>query len=322
MMESGIERRTLLFGLAASGLAASTPAFAAAKRMTFFDRIKRPIGLQLYTLGEEPAKDLDGVLSKLATIGYRDLELPGLLGKTPAVLKAAADRAGVSISCVHLSAMPNQPADALTLLSPIQRIVDELGVIGLKQAVMPLMLLPESFKLNSGETFQAAIARSLEEAGPDIWKRTAAILNEKAAQLKPHGISLGYHNHNVEFLKLGKTNGWDILAGETDKKLVSFEVDIGWLAAAGIDPVDFLKRHSGRVRQVHVKDVKASTKVNYALLMDPTEVGSGKLDWAKILPAAHKAGVRNFYVEQEAPFEWARMDAATKSFAFLAKLNA
>ncbi len=321
-MESGIERRALLAGLAASGLAASMPAIAGAKHKSFFDRIKRPIGLQLYTLGDEPAKDLDGVLSKLAAIGYRDLELPGLLGKTPAVLKAAADRAAVSYSCIHLAAMPNMPADALSLRSPVQRIIDELGVLGLKQAVLPIMLLPDDFKLNAGETFQAAIARSLAEAGPDIWKRTAALLNERAAQLKAHGISLGYHNHNVEFLTLGKTSGWDILADETDKKLVTFEIDIGWIAAAGLDPVAFLKRYTGRVRQIHVKDVKASTKTNYALLMDPTEVGSGKLDWARILPAAHKAGVKHFYVEQEPPFERARMEAAAKSFAFLSKLLA
>jgi sugar phosphate isomerase/epimerase len=321
-MKNGIERRALLAGLAASGLAATMPAIAGAKRMSFFDRIKRPIGLQLYALGDEPAKDLDGVLSKLATIGYRDLELPGLLGKTPAVLKAAADRAAVSYSCIHLAAMPNMPVDALSLLSPVQRIVDDLGVLGLKQAVLPIMLLPDDFKMKTGEGFPAAIARSLSEAGPDIWKRTAALLNEKATLLKPHGISLGYHNHNVEFLALGKTTGWDILARETDKKLVSFEIDIGWLGAAGIDPVAFLKRHSGRVRQLHVKDVKASAKVNYALLMDPTEVGSGKLDWARILPAAHKAGVKHFYVEQEPPFERARMDAAALSFAYLSKLKA
>jgi sugar phosphate isomerase/epimerase len=73
---------------------------------------------------------------------------------------------------------------------------------------------------------------------------------------------------------------------------------------------------------MHVKDVQATTKTNYALSMDPCEVGSGKLDWAKILPAAHKAGVRNFYVEQEPPFTMERIDAAKKSFEYLEKLRA
>jgi sugar phosphate isomerase/epimerase len=218
--------------------------------------------------------------------------------------------------------MPNLPTTALSLLSPTQRIVDDLGTLGLSQAVLPLMLFPANFSRKEGEGFPQTIARSVAEAGADIWKRTAALLNEKAAALKPHGIALGYHNHNVEFLPIGKTNGWAILARETDKTLVSFEIDIGWLGAAGVDPVAFLKRHSGRVRQIHVKDVKATTKTNYALAMDPTEIGSGKLDWSRILPAAHKAGVRHFYVEQEAPFEMARIDAIAKSYGFLSALRA
>jgi sugar phosphate isomerase/epimerase len=320
-MSMNVDRRAVVTGLAATSAGLFIPAFAGAKNMPFFDQIKRPIGLQLYTLGDEPMKDLDGVLSRVSSIGYRDVELPSMYGKTAIDLKAALDKTELSASCIHLSAMPNLPAASLSLLSPLQRIVDELGVLALRQAVLPLMLFPADFKLIAGETFQQTLARSLAKAGADIWKRTAALLNEKAAALKPHGISLGYHNHNVEFLKIGKTNGWDILAQETDKTLVSFEVDIGWLGAAGIDPIDFLKRYSGRCRQLHVKDIKSTTKPNFALAMDPTEVGSGRLDWARILPAAYKAGVRNFYVEQEPPFAMARMEAVAKSYAFLAALK-
>ena len=51
-------------------------------------------------------------------------------------------------------------------------------------------------------------------------------------------------------------------------------------------------------------------------------VGSGTLDWAKILPAARAAGVRHFYVEQEPPFTMPRIEAARKSYAFLSALRA
>lgn len=322
-MTIALNRRTLLTGLAATGFAgAMTHALPAAGNKSFFERVKLPVGLQLYTLGDEPQKDLDGVLAKVAGIGYRDLELPNLFGKSPAELKAAADRAGVAFSCIHLAATPNLPATALGMASPTQRIVDDLGALGLKAAVMPIMLFPPGLKFGGGESFQTAIARAMGAAGADVWKRTAALLNEKAAALKPHGISIGYHNHNLEFLPLGDSNGWEILARETDKALVSFEVDVGWLAAAGVDPVAFFKRHGGRVRQMHVKDVKPTTKPNYALAMDPTEVGAGMLDWARILPAAHKAGVRHFYVEQEPPFTISRMDAIARSYAYLSKLRA
>jgi sugar phosphate isomerase/epimerase len=322
-MNQNSNRRLFLGGIAATGvLAMQTGSEAAVRGKKFFNRIRRPIGLQLYTLGDEPSKDLDGVLAKVAAIGYRDLELPSLLGKTPEALKAAAMRAKVNFSCIHLSAMPNIPATALSLMSPTQRIVDDLGVLGIKDVVMPIQLLPEGFKPAADESIQAAIARAMAEAGGDIWKRTAALLNEKATALKPHGIRLGYHNHNIEFAPVGNTTGWEILASETDKSLIKFEVDVGWIAAAGLDPVAFLNAHKGRVRWLHVKDVKATTKTNFALTMDPTEVGSGKQDWARILPAAYKAGVEHFFVEQEAPFAMARMDSAAKGYAFLAGLKA
>jgi sugar phosphate isomerase/epimerase len=322
-MNHPVTRRSLIAGLAAAGAIAmnESPAIAAKSKL-FFERIRRPIGLQLYTLGDDVAKDVDGTLASVAKIGFRDLQLPQLFGKTPAELRAAGDRAGVKFSCIHLAATPGTPATALSMTSPVQKIVDDLGVLGATGGVMPIMLFPANFKPRQGEDFRAALSRSLVEGGADTWKRTAALLNEKAAALKPHGITVGYHNHNIEFAPIGDTNGWEILASETDKNLVKFEIDVGWIAAAGLDPVAFLKKYKGRVRWLHVKDVQVTTQTNYALNMDPTEVGSGKQDWAKILPAAYKAGCEHFYVEQEAPFTMPRIDSAAKGHAFLKVLKA
>ena len=316
------DRRSLVAGLASmAAFGGAIPAAFAAKPRNMFERLKASVGLQLYTLGDEPVADLDGTLAKVAAIGYRDLELPQLYGKTPAELKAAADKAGVTFSSIHLAATPNVPKTALSLLSEPQRIVDDLGALGVKSAVLPIMLFPPNFKENPGENVLAALVRALQEAGADIWKQTANVLNEKAAALQPHGISVSYHNHNVEFQPIGKTSGWEILIAETDKKLVGLEVDIGWLGAAGIDPVSFLRRHKGRCRALHVKDIQATTKTNFALSMDPTEVGSGTINWSRVLPAAKEAGVRHFYVEQEPPFKTTRMEAAAKSFAYLSQLR-
>lgn len=318
-----LTRRGLMSGLAAAGaIAMHDSPLSAAKPKLFFERIGKPIGLQLYTLGDDFANDIDGMLAKVANIGFRDLQLPQLFGKSPAELKAAGDRVGVKFSCVHLAATPGTPATALSMLSSTQRIVDDLGALGATGGVMPIMLFPASFKMQPGEDFRTALSRALIEGGVDTWKRTAALLNEKASALKPHGIHIGYHNHNMEFAPIGKTTGWEILANETDKSLVKFEVDVGWVAAGGLDPVAFLKKYKGRVRWLHAKDVQRSTKTNYALQMDPTEVGSGKQDWARILPAAYKAGVEHFYVEQEAPFTMARIDSAAKGFGYLKALKA
>ncbi len=325
-MEQALNRRSLLSAFAATGaLTMINGPVGAARGNLLFKHMGLPIGLQLYTLGDEPAKDLDAILNKLASTGYHDLELPSLFGKTPSVLKAAADNAGVKYSSIHLSAMQGPPggdANALTLLSPTQKIVDDLGTLGVKSAVMPIFALPGNFREAPGNSFQEKIANAVAGAGADHWKRTADLLNEKASALKSSGIKVGYHNHNLEFAPIGNTTGWDILVKGTDPKLVHFEVDIGWVAAAGVEPIAFLKKYSGRFRWMHVKDLKASTVANFALKMDPTEVGSGKQNWASILPAARKAGVEHFYVEQEPPFEMTRMEAAVKSHAYLAALRA
>lgn len=318
-----MDRRSLLVSLAAGGAFAATGGSVfAAPAKGFFARTGLPVGLQLYTLGTEPRKDIDGTFARLASIGYRELELPELYGKTPKEMRAAADRAGLKLGSIHLALGAMAPASVLSLNSDPQRVADELGVMGIRQAILPIIPFPADMRPRAGESFQSAIARTLGEVGPDFWKRTAADLNQKAAALKPHGIALGYHNHNVEFIKVGEGTGWDILVRETDPALVHFEIDIGWVAAAGLDPVAFLRSVKGRARLLHVKDLKASTKANTALQMDPAEVGSGKQDWAGILPAAYTAGVRHFYVEQEPPFAIPRMEAVEKSFAFLSTLKA
>lgn len=329
MSQSLINRRSLLAALGAAGAVAmiETPAlagFSMRKRDTpFFHRIGKPIGLQLYTLGDLPVKDMDGTLAKLAAIGFTDIELPGLYNRTPAELRAAAERAGVRFSAIHLN-MPRPTATPeLSLMSAPQAIVDVLNVLGIYQAYLPLCPLPDGFSVPEGKTWPVAVGEALQAAGADHWKRTAALLNERASALKPFGIALGYHNHNMEFAPLGSgMTGWDILVRETDPALVNFELDLGWTSAAGLDPVAELGKLKGRVKAVHVKDVKPTTQSNYILAQDPTEVGSGRLDWAKILPAAQVAGVQHYYVEQEPPFTMDRLAAVTKSYGFLSRFPA
>ena len=317
-----INRRSLLAGLGVSAFAA---ALAGSERgdspKKFFERVGLPIGLQVYTLGPEAGKDIDATFASVAQIGYREVELPGMLGRKPGELAAAAARAGLVIGSIHLPLMSLGGPEALSLSSEPGVITDTLGTLGATWAVTPILILPNDFRPKPGEGLEQAISQSVAAAGKDIWKRTAALLNEKAGALKPLGINVGYHNHNLEFAPVDDTTGWDILWRETQPDLVSFEVDLGWVATAGLDPLRFLQQSRGRVRLLHVKDVAAGNPASYQLSMKPAEVGSGALDWSQLLPAAYEAGVRHFYVEQEPPFTIPRIDAAAQSFAFLAQLR-
>lgn len=317
-----VNRRSMLGGLAASGALAMLEGCATTTPQPagFFERAGRPIGLQVYTLGEEAGRDLDATFAQVAAIGYRDIELPSLYDRSAGEVRAAADRAGLSISSLHVP-VDTRGRPGLSFASPPAEIADTLGALGAQHAVAPIGLFPEGLRSNPGESMQAAIGRAFATAGEEPWKRTAALINPVAAALKPQGLHVGYHNHNIEFAPIGGTTGWDILMREFDPA-VELEVDVGWIATAGLDPAVFLARYPGRVTQLHLKEVATGNETNYALALKPTEVGSGVQDWARILPAAHAAGVRHYYVEQEPPFAIPRIEAARKSYAFLSALRA
>jgi sugar phosphate isomerase/epimerase len=295
-------------GFLAAGLAAMTAGGASAAAQPFFKRHGLPIGIQLYTLGPDAAKDLDGTLKAVAGIGYKSVELAGLLGRTGAQMKAALDAAGLVCTSAHVQGRGQLDGD-------LGKLAADLNAIGVKTAVMPSPYIPDRLM---GKGLREVVT----QLTADDWKMNADFLTERAAVLAKSGIKVGYHNHNFEFLPLGSTNGLELMIQRTDPKLVTFELDVGWVAAAGVDPAAFFAKHKGRFSLMHVKDIKADTKPNFALQMDPTEIGSGKLPWKTLLPAAYAAGVRGFYVEQEPPFARPRIEAAKISYDYLAGVAA
>jgi sugar phosphate isomerase/epimerase len=310
-------------GLLAAGAAVAFGGVASAAGKGFFQSRNLPVGIQLYTLGPDLAKELDAQLATISKIGFKAVELAGYLGRTPAELRAAFDRAGLICPSAHIAP---RAASGPAFSGDLAKLGDELNVIGVKSAIMPIQYIPE--RLGGPKPGEEGYLRRVSlEMTADDWKWNADFLNEKAAVLKKAGIISGYHNHNFEFAPLkdakgGDTNAMEILLKGTDPSLVTFELDVGWVAAAGLDPLALIKKHPGRFTQMHVKDVKATTKTNFELRMDPTEVGSGKIDWKTLLPAAHAAGVRGFYYEQEAPFVHTRLESAKISFDYLAGVTA
>jgi sugar phosphate isomerase/epimerase len=318
-----MDRRALLGGLGAAAAAAiSAPAALGRARRGLFQRLHQPIGLQVGALGTIAARDIDATLAKVAEIGFREIELPGLLGLQPTAWLAAATRAGLKITSLHLPLQGMGGAASLSMLSEPARIADAMGTLGAKWAVAPILLFPANFRPAPGESLEATIARTIAAAGEDIWKETAEALNRKGEALRPLGIGVAYHNHNLDFAPIGKTTGWEILWRETHADLVGFELDIGWVALAGLDPVRFIEKSRGRIKLLHVRDISASQPPGYRIAMGSPVVGSGNLDWARILPAAHRAGARHFLVEQEPQAGTAPMAAAEGAFAYLSRLRA
>lgn len=288
----------------------------------FFQRHASPIGIQLYTLSDMLATNLNGAVAGIGKIGYQAVEIPSYMGKTPAQLRQIFDSHGVKCTAAHIQMAPGTAA-APGLRGDLGQLAADMHVLGATHIYAPSMPAPTDIGLtpNAGEGY-AFIVRVAEAMGVDRWKRFADELSEVGAKLKASGIGFGYHNHNYEFAKAGDRTGFDILVQESDPAAVSFELDIGWAAAAGQDPVALFQKYSGRYTGMHIKDIKATTQPNIALKMDPSDVGSGRLDWKTILPAAHKAGVRNFFLEQEPPFATSRLEAAENGYRFLSTLEA
>lgn len=291
---------------------------ATAAGKPFFARYGLPIGIQLYTLGPDAQKDLDGTLKAIAAIGYGKVELAGLYGHSPKDFRAALDRAGLKCTSAHIQA---KGPDSFS--SDLSKLADDLKALGVETAILPMIAIPSRFGApGKEEGIVGYLRRVAEGTTVDDWKANAEFLNEKGKALKPAGIKVGYHNHNYEFAPVGGTTGMEILLANTDPSLVTFEVDIGWVAAAGVDPYAFLAKHKGRFSLMHVKDIKADTKPNFAFQMDPAEIGSGELDWKRLLSEAYANGVRGFYVEQEPPFTRPRLEAAKMDYDYLARLVA
>ncbi len=292
-----IDRRTFLGTLAAGALAAPRLAWAAQ------DRRIEAVGVQLYSVRTDMAKDFEGTIAKIAGIGYKEVEFAGYFDHSPSEVKAILVKNGLVSPLTHI--------DLATISdsSKWAKTIDDSQVIGQSYIVMPF------------------IDPSLR-GGPDAWKKIASTLNSAGAVSKKAGIQLAYHNHNFEFYPVDGQLPYDILLKECDADLVKFEMDLCWIVAGGGDPLEYFARYPGRFPLVHVKDLKRMPVRPMSqegaiptgdVVPDIADVGSGIIDWRRILSGAQQAGIQHYIVEHDAPpmpFE----DLA-KSYQFLEALR-
>ena len=320
-MDRAISRRAIL---GASLLAGSALVSGCAPRggLTRPSPAKWPLGIQLYMLGDIWLRDPAATFAALEAIGYREIEMPQVPPKDRDTIVTAASDAGLAITSVHLGSGRFAPKGQLSLDSAPSEIADTLGELGAAQAVLSMMPVPASARFGGGRAFGVAVREAIAAEGGDYWRRLADLLNGRAAELAPHGIALGYHNHDVEFAPVEGTTGYDLLLSHLDPARVHLELDVGWATAAGRDPAAMIRALGPRVRQLHLKDVAVAVPPQFAIEAKPAVVGAGIVDWRDVLAAADETGIAHAYVEQEPPFAIPRMEAARRSQAFLAALRA
>jgi sugar phosphate isomerase/epimerase len=232
------------------------------------------ISIQLYTLRDQLAIDLEGTLAALAEIGYTRVEHAGFVGRTVTEFKAALDAAGLRSTSGHVQ-IP-QPFDPAAWSASLA----DANTLGSKFIVHPFF----GIDFGTGEV--------VRETAP--WRAFARDLNRAGRMARDAGLKLGYHNHNWEFFRLTddpSRTAYDVLTDTTDPDLVHLELDLFWATRGARDPVDLIHQNRGRVLQYHVKDMNQAGSFE-----DP---GQGLIDFARIFRHSDEAGVREYIVERD-----------------------
>jgi sugar phosphate isomerase/epimerase len=265
---------------------------------------KIPLGIQLWTVKDEAAKDLEGTLRKVYAAGFREIEFAGFYGKQAAEVGALMKGIGFSLVSMH--------AGAGDIAKNGAQILADAKTLGLRYVVCSSPgVSPEKDKLPWEERMKAVDLND--------WKWNADLFNKFGKQVSDAGMTFGYHNHSAEFKKFDGKTAFDHLFESTDPKLVKIELDVGWVEVAQQDPVAILNKYKDRVIALHVKDVGKRPA-------DGTEppsvaLGEGVVDWKKVIGTAKANGTKAYFYEQEAPYTRPILDSVKISGDYLKKLT-
>ena len=257
------DRRSFLSTCGAALVAACTRA----GNTTPDQRLER-IGVQLYTVRRDLARDFEGTLKSIADIGYRELEFAGYHDRSPSEVRAIISRLGLAAPSSHV------PIEAFR--SNADKAIADAKEVGHSYLVVPW--------LNPAER------RTLDD-----YRRVAEDLNRAGEKVRAAGMQLGYHNHDFELAPLEGSVPLDLLIERTDPKLVVLELDLYWVTKGGADPMTYFSRQPGRTHLVHVKDSAGAPEHRMV------DVGAGTIDFAAIFARREQAGIRHAFVEHDDP---------------------
>ncbi len=226
-----------------------------------------PIGVQLYSVREDAAKDLPGVLEKIAKMGYSAVEFAGYYGHPANDIRKMLDDNGLKCCGTHTQ---------INALLP-----DEFG-----DTVEFNQTLGNTFLIVPGLPSQYTENRA-------AWLHTARTMNEISDRLTPLGLYTGYHNHHTEFLPMDGELPWDIFFGNTKPEVI-MQFDTGNARHAGASAEEFIAKYPGRALTVHLKEFSEPEPDAY--------VGDGDVDFPEIFRLCESIGETQWYVvEYEHP---------------------
>jgi len=247
---------------------------------------KIPIGVQLYSVREDCARDLPGTLKAIAEMGYSGVDFAGYYDRSASELRKMLDDLGLKCCGTHI------PLD--TLLGDALPATAEFNLtLGNRYLVVPW--LAEQYR-NS----------------PGAWKKTAALFSQIADRLESYKLLVGYHNHTVEFEMMDGKSGFDWFYGNTGPTVI-MQMDTGNALHGGGDPVDYLKRYSDQATTVHLKE--------YSSTNPDALIGEGDIDWEGIFNICDNSGKTDWYIVEQESYPYKPLETIKRCLEALRKMG-
>jgi sugar phosphate isomerase/epimerase len=259
---------------------------------------KIPLGIELYSVRGEMTKDMPGTLQRIAQMGYDAVEFysPYFQWKFPFAkeVRARLDDLGLRCYSTHNGFASLTPGETMN------RAIELNQILGARQIIL-------------------ASPPPNTRTGED-WKRVCGQLSTAVEQLKPHGLSCGFHNHRVEWAQAeGGQRLMDIIAAHTPPEFV-LQLDVGTCLEAGADPIAWVKANPGRIRSVHLKDWTPGKKEEekaYRVLF-----GEGIAPWKELLATIEAVGGVEFYLLEQEGSRYSEFETAEREIALWRKFRA
>lgn len=238
----------------------------------------KKVGLQLFSVRDEYQNDLAGTLERVARMGYDGVEFFGPFPRPADELRRLLEGIGLEAAGYHIL-LPALEGDALR--ETIAYMTE------LRTTHVVLAVIPEARRSSKRD-----------------WLEAARLLGAAAAEFERHGLSLGYHNHRMEFEPVEGELPFDLLFTNLPAA-VTMQLDCGHALRAGTDPAALLRKYPGRSRTIHIRDW---SRTNESAL-----VGEGEVNWPEVLRLCRDTANTEWYVIEQGdaeipPFEAVERD--------------
>ena len=237
--------------------------------------------------------DAKNTLGKIKAAGYDGIELNGFMIKPTSFMVRMLTKA---------AGMPTGKGGNLDW----KRLLDEAGLkaVSVHEDLGSIerdvkAVIDEAHKFETDKVVITGMYR-FDYRDATLVDELCKRLNEAGSELKSEGISLLYHNHNIEWLDCGGVTAYQRVVDGTNPEYLNFEFDSYWPTEAGVDVLSTMNMLGDRLKLYHINDRGTrvvKTPMTPILKSDSMELGTGNMNLPAMIDIAKTAGVDAIVLE-------------------------